>query len=69
MTLHSHDFAKLSLFFNLFSQPDINECESSPCSNEATCVDDVNGYTCNCIAGYTGTHCETGVDLMLTSEG
>ena len=39
---------------------DIEECASNPCVNDATCVDDVNGYACNCAAGYTGTHCEQG---------
>ena len=39
---------------------DIDECASNPCVNDATCVDNVNGYTCNCAAGYTGTHCEQG---------
>ena len=42
---------------------DIDECTSNPCVNDATCVDDVNGYTCNCAAGYTGTHCEQGANL------
>ena len=42
---------------------DINECSSSPCLNGATCTDAVNSYTCACVAGYTGTHCETGDSL------
>ena len=42
---------------------DINECSSSPCMNGATCTDAVNSYTCACVAGYTGTHCETGESL------
>ncbi|XP_070175573.1 delta-like protein D [Littorina saxatilis] len=41
---------------------DINECASSPCQNEGSCVDQVNAYTCICQDGYTGTHCETDVD-------
>ena len=41
---------------------DIDECASNPCVNDATCVDNVNGYTCNCAVGYTGTHCEQGVN-------
>ena len=32
-----------------------------PCQNEATCHDGVNTYRCECAAGLTGTHCETGV--------
>ena len=40
--------------------PDINECDSSPCQNGGTCTDNVNGYTCDCVAGYTGTECQTG---------
>ena len=39
---------------------DINECVSTPCVNGGTCVDQVNGYMCNCIPGYTGIHCQTG---------
>ena len=39
---------------------DINECASSPCQNGATCNDVVNGYTCDCAAGYTDTDCTTG---------
>ena len=39
---------------------DIDECSSNPCLNGATCVDGTNGYTCTCVAGYTGTNCETG---------
>ena len=40
--------------------PDINECNSDPCQNGATCTDEVNGYACGCADGYTGTLCETG---------
>ena len=47
---------------------DINECSSSPpCENGATCIDAVDGYTCACFAGYTGTHCQTGDSLELSN--
>lgn len=38
----------------------MNECQSDPCLNGATCIDGVGSYTCDCVAGYTGIHCETG---------
>ncbi|WAR08688.1 FBP1-like protein, partial [Mya arenaria] len=37
---------------------DINECLSNLCKNGATCVDEVNSYTCQCVDGYDGTFCE-----------
>ena len=46
---------------------DIDECSSNPCMNGATCTDAVNSYTCACVAGYTGTHCETGEGLLLSN--
>ena len=38
---------------------DIDECESNPCLNGASCYDIVNGYICNCAQGYSGTNCAT----------
>ena len=35
-------------------------CLSSPCVNGATCSDVATGYTCACVAGFTGRNCETG---------
>ena len=43
----------------------MNECGSNACLYNATCVDDVNGYTCECINGSTGLHCETGEWILL----
>ena len=40
---------------------EINECESTPCLNGATCIDDVNKYRCTCVAGYDGVMCERGM--------
>ena len=43
-----------------FIPTDINECYSSPCQNGGTCEDLVNGYTCYCLSGYSGDHCQIG---------
>ena len=40
---------------------DIHECGSNPCHNQGTCRDDINGYSCSCIEGYTGSNCVTGI--------
>ena len=39
---------------------DIDECASSPCQNSGNCMDQINGYTCNCFHGYDGSNCENG---------
>lgn len=46
----------LSIFLNTGPncQTNINECASNPCLNQGTCIDDVAGYTCNCLLPYTG---------------
>ena len=44
----------------------IDECFSSPCQNNATCVDGENSYTCHCLSGYQGSHCEEEIDYCLS---
>ena len=44
---------------------DVNECESSPCKNGGTCIDGVDLYTCQCLAGYSGDDCETSESLLV----
>ena len=39
---------------------DVNECESSPCLNGASCIDLDNGYRCQCIEGWQGDTCHQG---------
>ena len=41
-----------------YCQTDINECLSSPCLNNSTCVDHVNAFECKCKSGYKGETCE-----------
>ena len=31
---------------------DIDECESNPCQNGATCVNKIDSYFCDCLPGY-----------------
>ncbi|XP_045201110.2 sushi, von Willebrand factor type A, EGF and pentraxin domain-containing protein 1-like [Mercenaria mercenaria] len=39
-----------------------NNCSSSPCQNGGSCAYFMNGFTCACLSGYTGTICETEID-------
>ncbi|KAK2174247.1 hypothetical protein NP493_816g02001 [Ridgeia piscesae] len=41
---------------------DIDECESSPCQNNGTCIDLVDRYRCACVRGFNGKHCEIDID-------
>jgi hypothetical protein len=47
---------------SLCSQTEINECQSQPCLNGGTCVDQINRFDCQCVAGYTGAQCQTDVN-------
>lgn len=50
-----------------YCQIDVNECLSMPCSNNATCVDRVNGYECQCPAGFVGDACEININECETA--
>ena len=52
-------FARLRKVKNLFIS-EIEECMSQPCRNNGSCREAVNGYTCACESGYSGTNCEKG---------
>lgn len=44
-----------------------NSCASNPCQNGGTCSDVYNGYQCACVAGASGTNCETDIDECATT--
>ena len=48
---------------SVFSISDINECASEPCLHNERCTDEINGFICECLPGFTGKHCETGKTL------
>ena len=47
-------------------------CLSNPCQHGGTCMDDVNGYRCQCVRQftqhYTGSSCETGETLSISND-
>ena len=43
----------------------LDACDSNPCHNDGTCALDVDGFKCNCVAGYTGDTCQTGKQPFL----
>ncbi|KAK2151504.1 hypothetical protein LSH36_361g04018 [Paralvinella palmiformis] len=48
--------------FGMTCYGDIDECNSNPCSNVATCQNKILKYNCLCPEGYTGVGCETVID-------
>ena len=53
----------LVLFCTCSCQTDIDECVNATCLNNATCVDLVNGFDCNCTDEYFGDQCEISVSV------
>lgn len=43
--------------------PDINECETNPCGENAICKDTIGSYTCSCKEDYTGDPYRGCVDI------
>ena len=48
--------SKLTLFQSEMEEMrrGVNECYTYPCENQATCLDLLNGYECQCMPGTTG---------------
>ena len=45
----------------------VDYCAGIECNN-GTCINNADGYTCACEAGYEGTHCETNTDDCASIE-
>jgi len=45
-----------------YTEPD-DHCSPNPCDNGGTCDNNSNGFTCTCAAGYSGTTCDTVIEL------
>ena len=56
-----HFICSLKLYVYL----DIDECELTElCQNGGTCNNMDGSYTCDCVSGFTGQHCENGINFV-----
>ncbi|XP_056270960.1 neurocan core protein isoform X2 [Pseudoliparis swirei] len=37
---------------------DVDDCQSDPCQNGGTCIDEINSFVCLCLPSYGGATCE-----------
>src|SRR5690606_38406446 len=49
-------------------ETNVNECASSPCLNNGTCVDAVNAYTCQCSINFSGLRCDQPYNFCLNNQ-
>lgn len=59
---NSHRCHCIDGYTGSYCQTEINECDSSPCQNDAKCKDLIGSYQCQCAKGFQGQNCELNVD-------
>ena len=66
MAPHAHNSSPffyrfcINSLYMFMSLSDTNNCPDNVCKNFGICVNGVGNYSCQCPAGTTGQHCETG---------
>ncbi|KAK0143246.1 Protocadherin Fat 4 [Merluccius polli] len=55
-------------FTGTLCEADIDECESNPCKNKGTCVNNHGGFYCHCQNGFFGPSCATDFDECPTEK-
>lgn len=52
-------------FTGKLCQTNINECSSSPCKHNGSCIDKIFAFVCKCQYGWIGKTCQKDADLCL----
>ena len=52
-------FYFILLFIHLNNLEASNPCESNPCANGGTCVQEGDSFRCECQGGFTGPRCQS----------
>lgn len=47
-------------------QHHVDDCKSDPCQNGGSCIDQIDGFTCECRPGFVGLQCEAEVDECIS---
>ena len=40
----------------------IDDCDPNPCENGGNCTDEIDGYSCTCVQGYTSDDCSVNIN-------
>uniref|UniRef100_A0A8C9Z4Y3 Neurocan core protein n=1 Tax=Sander lucioperca TaxID=283035 RepID=A0A8C9Z4Y3_SANLU len=56
-------FPDTTALYDAYCYRDIDDCQSNPCQNGGTCIDEINSFVCLCLPSYGGAACEKGNDV------